>query len=200
MSESVLYECPTPVAFERNSKREAKGKLRVTTSGVVVVDSETAEQLIRLPASQIFLSGTSRKETQGAPCLYCRCVRVPAADEEKAAGGDEDEEEDEFDEVRLVPDDASCLDELHQAVCRAMSANPMPGEEQDSASDDDDGEGDDDEDAHRRRGPAPCLPKLDVFADAACDHSREIGAPIEEEKDEEEGSEQPAKVARREPR
>ena len=105
--------------------------------------------------------------------------------------------------MRLVPDDASCLDELHQAVCRAMSANPMPGEEQDSASDDDDDEGDEDEDAHHRRGPAPCLPKLDVFADAACDHSREIGAPVEveeEEKDEEEGSEQPAKVARREPR
>lgn len=179
--ERVLYTCPCAVAYTRcHSGEDAAGTTTALRGHVVVTARrvllrsapDSAAVLAALPAREIYLSAISRDAAEPRPCVYCQC----AAESDAAADGDEEGEgEDEpFDEVRIAPDDAACLEALHRAVCEAVALNPLP---EDAASDDDD----DDDDGR----PAPCLPRLD-FADAPDDDTREIGAPCE----------RPAKVTR----
>ena len=171
--ERVLYTCPCAVEYTRcrgggsegapGERETLRGQL-VVTAQRVLVRSDTATAA--LPAREIFLSAISRDAAEPHPCIYCQCApAAPAADDDAEADADEP-----FDEVRLAPEDAACLEALHRAVCDAVALNPLPD---DALSDDEDEDGE--EEWH---GPAPCLPRLD-FADAANDTTREIGAPHE---------------------
>ena len=170
--EEILYECPCEGTFSRcpsgdsdDGKRvERRGRLCVTSRRIVLhVDGD--KNVVEVLASMIFLNAISRDAAEPKPCVYCQCNSVTEGSSECHEG---DEDIDGYDEVRFAPDDSSCLEELHQAICHSVAMNPTTGDE-------DDGDDDDDDDDMIEGRPAPCLPPLN-FDDAPDDKTTEIGA------------------------
>ena len=169
--EELLYECPCEGSYTRcrggdEEKDEKRGRLCVT-SRRMLLHVDGTEGVTEVLSSMIFLNAISRDASEPKPCVYCQCN----------SSGEDDE--DDYDEVRFAPDDAACLDDLHQSICKSVALNPGP---------DDEDEDDDEEDEDGMMGhPAPCLPKLS-FVDALTDDTKEIGGFP---------SELPAKVSKR---
>lgn len=167
--ERVLYTCPCAVTYTRcrggggsDGSTAQRGQLVVTAARVLLRGADGPAAV--LPAREIYLSAVSRDAAEPRPCVYCQCAAAEPAPSDDGDDGDDEP----FDEVRIAPDDAACLEALHRAVCEAVALNPLP----------EDAAGASDSDSDDDSAPAPCLPRLD-FADAPDDDTREIGAPGE---------------------
>lgn len=112
------------------------GSLYITQSCVSWLSESGRGFSLEYP--KISLHAVSRETSSfPKPCLYVM-VDGRLDDEEKAEGDSEDEDEEDEDqitEVRFVPEDATALDVMHQAVCDGNILHPDPD---DSLSDEDD--------------------------------------------------------------
>lgn len=137
------FRAPTEGLFLQQEKTTALvndtdlgcGSLYITESCVSWLSESGQGFMLEYP--KISLHAVARETSSfPKPCLYVM-VDGRLDDEEKADGDSEDEEEDEdqITEVRFVPEDATALDLMHQAVCDGNILHPDPD---DSLSDEDD--------------------------------------------------------------
>ncbi|CEM07851.1 unnamed protein product [Vitrella brassicaformis CCMP3155] len=126
-----------------NGSDEGQGSLYITSQRVVWLSSDDRDKGMAFDYPVIILHAISRDpQAFPQPCIYCqlKADRPPAA---AAAAGEEEEggEGDDFDalnEMRFIPQDETCLDDLFRAMSEMAALHPDPDMLQEGGPDDDD--------------------------------------------------------------
>lgn len=105
-----------------------RGSLYITTRRVIWVNGADKSYAADFQHINMHAISTDQSAFQ-RPCIYMQME--PSSSDVPADGDDDDLENEVTPEVRLVPTDASALEDLFQVLCDCAALNPDPGQEGD---------------------------------------------------------------------